>query len=315
VTDIERLLAIEEIKQVKARYFRCMDSKDWTGFTAVFAPGATVDYAPEETGSARWKAVGAQQAVALVRSVVERAVSIHHGHMAEVELTSDNTAHAIFAMEDLIFWPPESAYELMHGWGHYHETYEKIGGKWLIKSLVLTRLRVENTARAARPRSILLICAANTARSVMAEHLLVRELRQRGLNGAVRVRSAGIAPYARDGALISLDTRMALREVGIDLGDDATSTDLKRHPELLEEADLVIAMTTQQAQELRERFAVPERLPVHTLRSFAGESGDIDDPFEQGDQVFAACRDEIIRLVPHVVDRILTAAKTSAQNR
>ena len=45
MTDAERSLAIEEIKQVKARYFRCMDTKDWAGFEAGFAPDATVDYA------------------------------------------------------------------------------------------------------------------------------------------------------------------------------------------------------------------------------------------------------------------------------
>ena len=155
-----------------------------------------------------------------------------------------------------------------------------------------------------RFRSVLLICAANTARSVMAEHIIARELRQRGLDSTVRVRSAGIAPYARDGALISLDTRMVLRDIGIHLDDSATSTDLKRHPELLHEADLVIAMTEQQARDLLRRFVVPERLQVHTLRSFAGEAGDIDDPFEQGDLVFAQCREEITRLVPRVIDRL-----------
>jgi protein-tyrosine-phosphatase len=155
-----------------------------------------------------------------------------------------------------------------------------------------------------RFRSVLLICAANTARSVMAEHLMVRELRGRGVHGHVRVRSAGIAPYARDGALVSLDTRMTLREIGIDIGDEATSTDLKRHPELLEEADLVIAMTEVQARELVERFPVDEALMVYTLRSFAGEAGDIEDPFEQGDQVFGECRREIERLIPRVVDRL-----------
>jgi len=154
-------------------------------------------------------------------------------------------------------------------------------------------------------RSVLLICAANTARSVMAHHLMIRELRERGIDGLVQVRSAGIAPYARDGALVSLDTRMTLRDVGIDIGEDATSTDLKRHPEMLREADLVIAMTEQQALELRQRFDVPDALPVHTLRSFAGESGDIDDPFEQGDLVFAECRREIMRLIPGVIDRLL----------
>lgn len=153
--------------------------------------------------------------------------------------------------------------------------------------------------------SILIICAANTARSVMAEHLMMRELRDRGAVEFVRVRSAGIAPYARDGALVSLDTRMVLRDVGIHLGEEATSTDLKRHPELLEEADVVIAMTMAQARDLRERFEVPEELEVHTLRSFVEESGDIEDPFEKGDAVFAECRDEIMRLIPRVIDRIL----------
>lgn len=133
---------------------------------------------------------------------------------------------------------------------------------------------------------------------------MVRELRGRGVHEHVRVRSAGIAPYARDGALVSLDTRMTLREIGIDIGDEATSTDLKRHPELLEEADLVIAMTDLQARELVERFSVDESITVHTLRSFAGEAGDIEDPFEQGDLVFGECRREIERLIPRVVDRL-----------
>ena len=154
-----------------------------------------------------------------------------------------------------------------------------------------------------RFRSLLLICAANTARSVMAEHIIARELQQRG-HKEIRVRSAGIAPYARDGALVSLDTRLVLRDIGIHLEDDATSTDLKRHPELLHEADLVIAMTEQQARDLRERFAVPDRLEVHTLRAFAGEAGDIDDPFEKGDLVFAQCREEITRLIPRLIDRL-----------
>ncbi|HJU09722.1 MAG TPA: hypothetical protein VJ728_02535 [Candidatus Binataceae bacterium] len=158
---------------------------------------------------------------------------------------------------------------------------------------------------APRFRSLLLICAANTARSVMAEHLIARELRLRGLDSEVKVRSAGIAPYARDGALVSLDTRMVLRDIGIYLDDEATSTDLKRHPELLDQADLVIAMTEQQAHDLRQRFTVPDGLEVHTLRSFAGEFGDIDDPFEKGDLVFTACREEITRLIPRVIDHLL----------
>jgi protein-tyrosine-phosphatase len=165
--------------------------------------------------------------------------------------------------------------------------------------------RAVAAADGARPRRVLIICAANTARSIMAEHMLRREIGARGVDGAIEIRSAGIAPYARDGALVSLDTRMTLKSIGIDIGEEATSTDLKRHPELLETADLVIAMTMQQERDLRERFPAATARPVFTLRAFAGEAGDIDDPFQQGHEVFDICRDEIGRLIPKVADHLL----------
>lgn len=138
----------------------------------------------------------------------------------------------------------------------------------------------------------------------MAEHLLRRELRALGMERHVRISSAGIAPYARDGAMVSLDTRLALRDDGIHIGEEAVSTDLKRHPELLAAADLIIAMTAQQARELTEKFPAAAGRPVFTLRSFAGEAGDIDDPYDQGDRVFAQCREEIKRLVPAIAARL-----------
>ncbi len=134
-------------------------------------------------------------------------------------------------------------------------------------------------------------------------------LEERGLSHEINVLSGGIAPYARDGALVSLDARMVLRDEGIDIPADSVSTDLKRNRNLVEAADLILAMTEKQTQMLRDHFPEAAGKEVLTLRAFAGLSGDIDDPAGQGEQVFAARRDEIKACLLRSIDRLLPAPK------
>lgn len=142
---------------------------------------------------------------------------------------------------------------------------------------------------------VLLVCHANTCRSVMAHALLERMLAERGLGGRVRVRSAGVSPYARDGMLASLDARLVLKEIGILLAEDTiVSTDLKSHRDLVGEARVVVTMTVEQKR-LVAALVGGEVPPTLTLRELAGESGDIGDPVGQGEETYRACRDEIAR--------------------
>jgi len=140
---------------------------------------------------------------------------------------------------------------------------------------------------------------------VIAESLLRRMLEELGLGHEIEVHSGGIAAYARDGALVSLDARLVLRDEGIEISADSVATDLKRNRNLIEASDLILAMTDQQTRMLADHF--PESLgkEVYTLRAFAGLSGDIDDPAGQSEEVFAARRDEIKICLTRAIPRLL----------
>jgi hypothetical protein len=142
----ERLDAIEQIKQLKARYFRCMDEKDWPSLNAVFAADLVADFR-DSTGTRDESLLthGATLYIKNLAPILQNITTTHHGHMPEIDITSPTTATGIWAMEDLL-WVGEGApvpYKTMRGFGHYHETYEKIGGAWVIKTTRLSRLRVE----------------------------------------------------------------------------------------------------------------------------------------------------------------------------
>lgn len=132
---------IEEIKKLKARYFRGLDSKDWDLYASVFAEDVVVDNRRVQGGRFEGRAafVASVRALKLVQS-------IHHGHMPEIELTSATTATGVWAMEDYNLWEDGSH---NHGYGHYLETYEKKDGRWFIKTMKLSYLRIDRPTEKA----------------------------------------------------------------------------------------------------------------------------------------------------------------------
>jgi len=160
------------------------------------------------------------------------------------------------------------------------------------------------TAKQMPYRKILFICHANTSRSVIAEALLRKMLEERALHDHLSVESGGIAAYARDGALVSMDARLVLRDEGIHIPSDAVATDLKRNRHLIAEADLILAMTDEQVRMLHDAFPEASGKEVYTLKAFAGGHGNIEDPVGQGDDVYAACRDEIKSCLERAMERL-----------
>jgi hypothetical protein len=137
MNDVEKLLALNEIHQIKARRARCVDQKDWAGYAACHTPDCVSHALSPPT-------VGADAMAQQLKAQIEHKTTVHHVHSPEIEFTSDTTANGIWAMEDMLWWEENGQQHWTHGYGHYHETYEKRDGRWLISSRRLKRIRVDN---------------------------------------------------------------------------------------------------------------------------------------------------------------------------
>jgi hypothetical protein len=147
---LDDLKDIEAIKQLKARYFRLLDLKRWEKFADVFTEDACLDVGDDVPGLV---VTGRANIVAAVSRGVGSAVTVHHGHMPEIEIVGPNRAHGIWAMEDHLEFPGDPPSLVVHGRGHYHEEYEKeADGAWRIKSLRLVRLLLTHDGRRIVPR-------------------------------------------------------------------------------------------------------------------------------------------------------------------
>lgn len=139
---------IESIKLVKARYCRFLDTKDIESWRALFAPDVVVrlDLAVSTGGADPQTGPplnGFDEFFPVVWGGVEHAATVHHCHTPEIEITGPGRATGIWAMEDWLFFDAGGS---LHGAGHYHETYEKRDGSWVITSLHLTRTLQQFTA-------------------------------------------------------------------------------------------------------------------------------------------------------------------------
>ena len=139
-------------------------------------------------------------------------------------------------------------------------------------------------------KSILIVCSASTARSPMCEGFLKDFFSKNNLD--IEVKSGGISSHARDGMLISMDSKLAMKEIGINLSDTSMSVDLKKHPDLIEKADLILTLTEKHKKEINN-FIETNNTKIYTIKEFGGKSGDIEDP-SMKEELFTKVRDEII---------------------
>ena len=137
--DVQRLLDIEAIKQLRGRYSRAVDTKDWDLFAASLADDARLS---TEGGVHE----GRDAIVAAVSRALATATTVHHQHTPEIEITGPDAATGTWAMEDFV----DFGTFVLRGFGHYVEEYVRTADGWQIKSSTLIRLRVDTEGEVPR---------------------------------------------------------------------------------------------------------------------------------------------------------------------
>jgi hypothetical protein len=148
---VERLTAIEEIKQLKARYFLTLDDHDWDVYAGVFTEDGILDLAEEQEfhrGRAvdpgpdgpAWVANGRAEIRDFISAALDTSVSVHEGHTPIIDVTGADGATGTWSFHDFITFPDGSSF---HGFGRYHETYRRVDGAWLIASMSISRIRLD----------------------------------------------------------------------------------------------------------------------------------------------------------------------------
>lgn len=131
------LVALEEIRRLKARYLRCLDLKLWDEMAGTLTADAHARYGTPSYG----KPLTFESREAIVeffRNAVGPGVTtVHFAGQPEIDVDGD-TATGTWLMRDKVIVPEHRV--IIEGAAYYEDTYRRVDGVWLTASTQYDRL-------------------------------------------------------------------------------------------------------------------------------------------------------------------------------
>lgn len=125
---LQQLSDFEDIRTLKHRYFRGIDTADMALLATLFTEDIGVDY---RGGTYRVRLNGRDNMIEfLANSFHSRSVAMHHGHMPEITLTGDDVAEGIWYLEDIFIHLDGRTHTI--GSAIYRDQYRREDGVWKI---------------------------------------------------------------------------------------------------------------------------------------------------------------------------------------
>ena len=125
---MEDLQEIEAIKQLKYRYFRCIDTKAWKELEDCFSEDARCAY-----DGGKYAFEGRDRIMQFLEGAMGRPsmITLHQVHHPEIELAGDGTATGIWYLEDRVI--DTENHFVLQGAAFYRDEYVKQEGAWRIR--------------------------------------------------------------------------------------------------------------------------------------------------------------------------------------
>jgi hypothetical protein len=124
------LVALEEIRRLKYRYLRCVDTKNWDELEEVFTKDATADYGTPSAGRPLNLANRDEIIGFLRESLGNDIITVHFASQPEIDIDGD-TASGTWCFEDTVIATEYNV--VIKGAAFYEDTYQRDEqGKWRI---------------------------------------------------------------------------------------------------------------------------------------------------------------------------------------
>lgn len=157
---MQQLSDLEEIRTLKHRYYRGIDTADMALLEGLFTDDVTVEY---RGGGYKVNLSGrANMLDFLANSFHAGCVAMHHGHMPDITLEGPDAARGVWYLEDLFIDLTKNTHTT--GSALYHDRYRREDGRWKIAATEYDRiyelvtpidprgqLTVHHLARVGRP--------------------------------------------------------------------------------------------------------------------------------------------------------------------
>ena len=130
---ITRLEDIESIRNLQAKYQRCLDTRDFESLEACFSPDVVTSY-----DGGKMSFSGREETLAFLRRVMTADMpSSHLIHGGEIDILDKESATARWYLEDFLLH--RKFLVKLHGAAVYDVRYVKTGVEWFICSIGYSR--------------------------------------------------------------------------------------------------------------------------------------------------------------------------------